>query len=128
MAFSALQSVMLEHEAKAPGKPQGRLFYLALPPPVYPSVCGCIRKSCTAHNHTTPDDWLRIIVEKPFGHDLASSEELSSSLGALFDEHVLYRIDHYLGKELAQNMGVLRFSNSFLEPLVRVPGPFVSLP
>lgn len=52
--------------------------------------------------------WLRLIVEKPFGMDLASSEELADSLGALFPEEQLYRIDHYLGKELMQNMLVLR--------------------
>ena len=52
--------------------------------------------------------WLRLIVEKPFGMDLASSEELAESLGALFPEEQLYRIDHYLGKELMQNMLVLR--------------------
>lgn len=52
--------------------------------------------------------WLRLVVEKPFGMDLESSEELADQLGALFPEEQLYRIDHYLGKELMQNMLVLR--------------------
>ena len=52
--------------------------------------------------------WLRLIVEKPFGMDLASSEELAEQLGVLFPEEQLYRIDHYLGKEMMQNMLVLR--------------------
>ena len=56
--------------------------------------------------------WLRLVVEKPFGMDLESSEELAEQLGALFPEEQLYRIDHYLGKELMQNMLVLRHAGS----------------
>jgi len=116
-SYAPLQAALLAHEERQPDHPCGRLFYFALPPTVYPDVCRSIRGSCTAHHHPHEDNWLRIIVEKPFGHDLGSSEELSEAMGALFDEATLYRIDHYLGKELAQNMGVLRFSNTFLEPL-----------
>ncbi|KAG0455401.1 hypothetical protein HPP92_024693 [Vanilla planifolia] len=61
--------------------------------------------------------WSRIIVEKPFGKDLSSAEELSAQLGELFSEKQLYRIDHYLGKELVQNLLVLRFANRFFLPL-----------
>lgn len=92
-----------------------RLFYLALPPSVYPSVCKMIRKYCM--NRSDLGGWTRIVVEKPFGKDLDSAEQLSSQLGELFDEPQLYRIDHYLGKELVQNLLVLRFANRFFLPL-----------
>ncbi|GFP94075.1 glucose-6-phosphate 1-dehydrogenase cytoplasmic isoform, partial [Phtheirospermum japonicum] len=61
--------------------------------------------------------WTRIVVEKPFGKDLASAEELSSQIGELFEEPQIYRIDHYLGKEIVQNLLVLRFANRFFLPL-----------
>jgi glucose-6-phosphate 1-dehydrogenase len=61
--------------------------------------------------------WNRIIVEKPFGHDEASSDKLSRELGVLFREDQLFRIDHYLGKEMVQNLMVLRFANSIWEPM-----------
>ena len=61
---------------------------------------------------STEGSWLRLVVEKPFGMDLESSEELADKLGAMFPEDQLYRIDHYLGKELMQNMIVLRRASS----------------
>ncbi|KAI4348263.1 hypothetical protein L6164_009003 [Bauhinia variegata] len=92
-----------------------RLFYLALPPSVYPSVCRMIKTCCM--NKSDLGGWTRIIVEKPFGRDLQSAEQLSTQIGELFDEPQIYRIDHYLGKELVQNMLVLRFANRFFLPL-----------
>ncbi|KAB2034475.1 hypothetical protein ES319_D04G088700v1 [Gossypium barbadense] len=92
-----------------------RLFYLALPPSVYPSVCRMIRKYCM--NEFDLGGWTRVVVEKPFGKDLDSAELLSSQIGELFDEPQIYRIDHYLGKELVQNLLVLRFANRFFLPL-----------
>ncbi|CAI5968643.1 unnamed protein product [Closterium sp. NIES-64] len=76
-----------------------RLFYLALPPSVYPPVCAEVRRYCM-----NARGWTRVIVEKPFGRDLASAEALSGELGALFSEEQIYRIDHYLGKEVVQNL------------------------
>ncbi|KAE8661617.1 Glucose-6-phosphate 1-dehydrogenase [Hibiscus syriacus] len=92
-----------------------RLFYLALPPSVYPSVCKMIRKYCM--NKSDLGGWTRVVVEKPFGKDLDSAEKLSSQIGELFDETQIYRIDHYLGKELVQNLLVHRFANRFFLPL-----------
>ncbi|KAL6899355.1 hypothetical protein ACP4OV_006013 [Aristida adscensionis] len=92
-----------------------RLFYLALPPSVYPSVCKMIRSYCM--NPSSRAGWSRVIVEKPFGKDLDSAEELSTQLGELFEEEQLYRIDHYLGKELVQNLLVLRFANRLFLPI-----------
>ncbi|KAF3779648.1 Glucose-6-phosphate 1-dehydrogenase cytoplasmic isoform [Nymphaea thermarum] len=115
--FVLLDEKISEHEARR-GSHEGssrRLFYLALPPSVYPPVCEMIQKFCM--NKSDQGGWTRVVVEKPFGKDLASSEELSSQLGELFDEKQLYRIDHYLGKELVQNLLVLRFANRLFLPL-----------
>ncbi|KAJ1696580.1 hypothetical protein LUZ63_005092 [Rhynchospora breviuscula] len=114
--FLSLNKEISEHElAKNSYGSSRRLFYLALPPSVYPSVCKMIKSYCM--NQAVPTGWTRIVVEKPFGKDLASAEELSAQLGELFDEPQLYRIDHYLGKELVQNLLVLRFANRLFLPL-----------
>ncbi|CAF0776999.1 unnamed protein product [Rotaria sp. Silwood1] len=84
-----------------------RFFYLALPPSVYESVSTLISKHC----RPASPSWLRLIVEKPFGKDLQSSNKLSEHLSKLYTEEEIYRIDHYLGKEMVQNIMVLRFSN-----------------
>ncbi|XP_063320371.1 glucose-6-phosphate 1-dehydrogenase [Pelmatolapia mariae] len=89
-----------------------RLFYLALPPTVYHDVTKNIKHHCMSTK-----GWNRVIVEKPFGHDLQSSEELSSHLSSLFTEDQIYRIDHYLGKEMVQNLMVLRFGNRIFGPI-----------
>jgi glucose-6-phosphate 1-dehydrogenase len=84
-----------------------RLFYLALPPTAFVNTCAGIRGAAMAKG----DGWTRVIVEKPFGRDTASSDQLSRQLGALFTEQQIYRIDHYLGKEMVQNIVTLRFAN-----------------
>jgi len=103
---------MNEVESKNSSAGANRLFYLALPPTAFIEAATALHGSCTSKT-----GWTRIIVEKPFGHDLASSDKLSTSLGALFKEEQLYRIDHYLGKEMVQNLMVLRFANVVWEPL-----------
>ncbi|XP_019185365.1 PREDICTED: glucose-6-phosphate 1-dehydrogenase, cytoplasmic isoform-like [Ipomoea nil] len=115
--FRSLDKAIYEHEVSK-NSTEGssrRLFYLALPPSVYPSVCRMIKFYCM--NKSDLGGWTRIVVEKPFGRDLASAEELSAQIGELFDEPQIYRIDHYLGKELVQNLLVLRFANRFFLPL-----------
>src|SRR5690606_32406461 len=62
-------------------------------------------------------DALRVVIEKPFGHDLASAQELSRQIGRLLREDQIYRIDHYLGKETVQNILLFRFGNSIFEPM-----------
>ncbi|KAK9865125.1 hypothetical protein WJX84_006808 [Apatococcus fuscideae] len=114
-AFENLQHTLEEREQKSQGGPAGRLYYLALPPSVYPQVCKGLKEGASQ----LPDiegSWLRIIIEKPFGMDLESSEDLAEDLNKLFPEEQLYRIDHYLGKELMQNMLVMRFANRFISP------------
>jgi glucose-6-phosphate 1-dehydrogenase len=90
------------------------LFYLATPPSLY----GVIPKNLAAHGLNLEDnDWKRLIIEKPFGYDLSSAQKLNKEISHHFQEHQIYRIDHYLGKETVQNLLVLRFANTMFEPL-----------
>jgi glucose-6-phosphate 1-dehydrogenase len=90
------------------------LFYLATPPTLYPVIVGQLgRSGLSRSNH----GWRRIIIEKPFGHDLESARRLNEQVHAVFEENQVYRIDHYLGKETVQNILTLRFANAIFEPL-----------
>ncbi len=91
------------------------LYYLSVPPSAYESIIGDLKDS--GLSHPKPGAWVRIVVEKPFGHDLPSAIQLNRTLCEAFDEDQIYRIDHYLGKETVQNIMVLRLANMFLEPL-----------
>jgi len=98
-----------------PEGPGNCLFYLAAQPnsvPVIVEQLGGAGLSCEGENC-----WSRIIVEKPFGRDLESARALNAQIGRAFDEHQIFRIDHYLGKETVQNILVLRFANSIFEPI-----------
>jgi glucose-6-phosphate 1-dehydrogenase len=88
-----------------------RVYYLATPPGVFPTVVQNVGK------RRKTEGWTRLIVEKPFGHDLESARELQSMITRYFDETEVFRIDHYLGKETVQNMLVLRFANGIFEPI-----------
>src|SRR5205823_943209 len=92
-----------------------RIFYLATAPDYF----ALIVKQLGSAKMARPQEkgWTRIIVEKPFGHDLESAQELNRELASVFDENQVYRIDHYLGKETVQNLLVFRFANSIFEPL-----------
>uniref|UniRef100_A0A7S2W462 Glucose-6-phosphate 1-dehydrogenase n=1 Tax=Mucochytrium quahogii TaxID=96639 RepID=A0A7S2W462_9STRA len=94
------------------GDLENRVFYFALPPSVFPFVARSVSK--VGH---TEKGWLRVVVEKPFGKDTQSARDLLKVLNATFTEKEIYRIDHYLGKEMIANMITLRFGNTFLEPL-----------
>jgi glucose-6-phosphate 1-dehydrogenase len=91
------------------------LFYMAVPPDFFDDIVGGLGRAGLAEEEN--GGWRRIIVEKPFGHDLASARALNTQIGAVFDEHQDYRIDHYLGKETVQNLMVLRFANGIFEPV-----------
>lgn len=91
--------------------PDNLLFYLATPPSLY----GVVPLHLKAAGLNTPHS--RIIVEKPFGYDLESALELNKIYSSVFDEHQIYRIDHFLGKETAQNVLAFRFANGIFEPL-----------
>lgn len=96
-----------------PAEDDGRVraFYLATAPGLFGPVC----KSLAQEGLVTPQ--ARVVLEKPLGHDLATSAEINDAVGAVFDEGQIYRIDHYLGKETVQNLMALRFANSLFEPL-----------
>jgi glucose-6-phosphate 1-dehydrogenase len=100
----------------APGERADGLFYLAVAPHLYPSI---VRQLGEARLLRAMGDegWRRIVVEKPFGSDLASARELNRDLGNVVSEDQIYRIDHYLGKETVQNLLVFRFGNAIFEPL-----------
>src|SRR5260370_562464 len=93
-----------------------RLFYLSTPPEVYPDIVEQLGRAGLARP-SSPNSWVRIIIEKPFGRDLASAKPLNQILLNVFDEKQVYRIDHSLGKDPVQNLLVLRFGNDIFEPL-----------
>src|SRR5579862_5928149 len=93
-----------------------RLFYLATPPDVYPGIIEQLDKAGLAKN-PNGKSWTRIIIEKPYGRDLASARKLNQTVLKAFDESQVFRIDHYLGKDTVQNLMVLRFGNGIFEPL-----------
>src|SRR4030081_1149367 len=91
-----------------------RLFYLATPPNAFLPISRELGRTGMLREDGA---WRRLVVEKPFGTDLASAKALNSDLLKLVDEHQIYRIDHYLGKETVQNILVLRFANGMFEPI-----------
>jgi glucose-6-phosphate 1-dehydrogenase len=93
------------------GTRDNRVYYLAVPPPVFPVIVQQLGKRRGA------EGWTRLIVEKPFGHDRESARNLNEELHRFFDEREIFRIDHYLGKETVQNMLALRFANGIFEPI-----------
>jgi glucose-6-phosphate 1-dehydrogenase len=88
-----------------------RVFYLAVSPALFGPIC---RNLCDIG---VVEETARVVLEKPIGHDLASARAINAEVGEVFEEHQIFRIDHYLGKESVQNLLVTRFANTFLEPL-----------
>ncbi|CAA3031246.1 glucose-6-phosphate 1-dehydrogenase, chloroplastic [Olea europaea subsp. europaea] len=107
--FVELDKKLKELEA---GRVSNRLFYLSIPPNIFIDAVRCASVSASSAN-----GWTRVIVEKPFGRDSESSAALTRSLKQYLQEDQIFRIDHYLGKELVENLSVLRFSNLIFEPL-----------
>ncbi|XID95854.1 glucose-6-phosphate dehydrogenase [Paenibacillaceae bacterium WGS1546] len=111
-AFKRLREHTEALEA-AYGIPGNRLFYLALAPELFGSVSRNLRDGGLLESK----GWHRLVIEKPFGYDYPSAEKLNEEIRQVFKENEVFRIDHYLGKEMVQNIEVIRFANGFFEPL-----------
>ena len=110
-------AAMMDQLDRERGTAGNRIFYLATDPSYYPTIIALLREKGLARREGTGQGWSRIIVEKPFGHDLASARALNDDLSTAFRESQIYRIDHYLGKETVQNILVMRFGNGIFEPI-----------
>jgi glucose-6-phosphate 1-dehydrogenase len=107
---------LLDAIQRESGAGRDRIFYLATPPSAYPAIIRRLGEAGLVHRSPS-EGFSRIIVEKPFGRDLATARELNAALADVFREDQIYRIDHYLGKETVQNILVLRFANGIFEPI-----------
>jgi glucose-6-phosphate 1-dehydrogenase len=114
-AYTRLAKTLDELDAQA-GLCGNRLFYLSTPPEVYQDIVEHLGQAGLSRP-CKPGSWVRIIIEKPFGRDLASAKQLNKIVLNVFEEKQIYRIDHYLGKDTVQNLLVLRFGNGIFEPL-----------
>lgn len=96
-----------------------RLFYLATPPELFAPIMKHLSDAKLAGHalHSPSGGWARFVIEKPFGHNLASARALNANIARGFDENDIYRIDHFLGKETVQNLFALRFANAIFEPV-----------
>ena len=95
---------------------ENRMFYMSIPPFLFLDVAHALAKADLVHRGDGAG-WSRVVIEKPFGSDRQSSDDLTESMGKVFTEEQTYRIDHYLGKEVIQNLLVLRFANLIFDPI-----------
>jgi glucose-6-phosphate 1-dehydrogenase len=113
-AFERLRTTVEELDRDR-GTNGNHAFYLSIPPSAFPEVCEQLANS--GLSHSGDEAWRRVVIEKPFGHDLESARELSGVVSRVFSPDSVFRIDHYLGKETVQNMLALRFANQLYEPI-----------
>ena len=114
LAFDHLRRTMEELD-QARGTGGNHAFYLAIPPAFFADVVGQLQEHGLAEPRA--DSWRRVVVEKPFGHDLESARDLNAVLDGVFPPGSIFRIDHYLGKETVQNILAMRFANAMFEPI-----------
>src|SRR5580693_8922121 len=107
----------LEELDRTNGTRGNRIYYLAVPPSAFRMVNDNLAKAGLVHDPEDVTKYSRIIIEKPFGRDLASGDALNADLHRVFHERPIFRIDHYLGKETVQNLVAMRFGNAIFEPL-----------
>ncbi|HMK34631.1 MAG TPA: glucose-6-phosphate dehydrogenase [Desulfomonilaceae bacterium] len=115
-SFNELSRTLVKIEGKHDSE-SNRIFYLAIPPSAYGSVAGMLGKAGLSREHANGNRWSRIVVEKPFGSDVISAQQLNRELHEYFNEQQIFRIDHYLAKETVQNILMFRFANTIFEPL-----------
>ncbi|ALG11612.1 glucose-6-phosphate dehydrogenase [Kibdelosporangium phytohabitans] len=113
-AFDRLADTVRELDEER-GTGGNHAFYLSIPPAAFPVVCKQLARSGLANQDG--ESWRRVVIEKPFGHDLESARELNGIVNEVFPEESVFRIDHYLGKETVQNILALRFANQLYEPI-----------
>ncbi|ASR36857.1 glucose-6-phosphate dehydrogenase [Prauserella marina] len=113
-AFDRLADTVRELDTER-GTGGNTAFYLSIPPSAFPVVTKQLARSGLADS--SEDVWRRVVIEKPFGHDLSSAKELNAVVNDVFPEDSVFRIDHYLGKETVQNILALRFANQMFEPI-----------
>ena len=107
----------LKREARDSDLPGNRLLYLAVPPSQYINIIGNLGRAGFAAEDENWGGWSRVIIEKPFGRDLQSAQDLNRHIQEYFQEDQIYRIDHYLAKETVQNLLMFRFANAIFEPI-----------
>jgi glucose-6-phosphate 1-dehydrogenase len=107
-----LTKIDRKHQTKG-----NRIFYLALPPNLYPTLANMLGQAGLGRENTSGLGWSRLVVEKPFGRDLKTAIDLDQSIHQNFREHQVFRIDHYLAKETVQNILMFRFANTIFEPI-----------
>jgi glucose-6-phosphate 1-dehydrogenase len=112
-AYREIDRVLCEFDEQA-GEPLNRVYYLSTAPEFFPVIC---RNIGDAKLHECERADTRVVIEKPFGYDLASARKLNAQVLSVFDESQVFRIDHYLGKETVQNLMALRFANALFEPV-----------
>jgi glucose-6-phosphate 1-dehydrogenase len=113
-AFARLAETLEKLDAER-GTDGNHAFYLAIPPKSFPAVCEQLHGAGLADPQE--GSWRRVVIEKPFGHDLDSARELNHVVNSVFPEESVFRIDHYLGKETVQNILALRFANQLFDPI-----------
>ncbi|MFW0794626.1 glucose-6-phosphate dehydrogenase [Gordonia sp. CPCC 205515] len=114
-AFDRLADTLAKLDTER-GTDGNHAFYLSVPPKAFPTVCEQLHRSGLA-TAKKDDHWRRVVIEKPFGHNLESAKELNAIVNSVFPESSVFRIDHYLGKETVQNILALRFANQLFDPL-----------
>jgi glucose-6-phosphate 1-dehydrogenase len=110
--YETLNQFLEQQESSTGSSKANRIFYLSLPPNVFLDAALRLGRHCKSNS-----GFNRIVIEKPFGRDLESFEELSSGINAIYSQDQIYRIDHYIGKEVVQNLLVLRLANVIFDPL-----------
>ncbi|HJR51345.1 MAG TPA: glucose-6-phosphate dehydrogenase [Gemmatimonadales bacterium] len=114
IAFDTLRQTIQDLD-RVRGTGGNHAFYLSIPPRFFSDVIGQLKEHGLAEQR--PDTWRRVVVEKPFGHNLESARELNAIVSEVFPQGSVFRIDHYLGKETVQNILALRFANAMFEPI-----------